>query len=70
MIDLSKQNIKQDAIPLSVGGGFLGFSTLAEAATFAEQIGMILGCALVAVTLLHRLYLFWKDSRRGNNDNR
>ena len=55
--------LKQDVIPLSVGGGFLGFSSLADTADFFQQIGIILGTVLVAVTLAHRLYIFWKDTR-------
>lgn len=54
--------IRQDIVPLSVGGGFLGISTLNDVATVAEQIGIILGAVLVAVTLAHRVYIFWRDA--------
>jgi len=60
-----KQDIITKDIPtLTVGGGFMGISSLSEAATIAEQIGMILGALLVAITLLHRLFIFWRDARK------
>lgn len=42
----------------------MGISSLAEAATVAQQIGMILGALLVAVTLIHRLIMIRRDMRK------
>lgn len=53
--------IKQDALPLSVGGATIFGMNLADLSTIFQQIGVILGTLLVAVTLLHRIYMFWKD---------
>jgi len=55
---------KQDIVPLSVGGGFLGFASLADMAEVFQQVGVILGTILVAVTLAHRIFMFWKDAHK------
>lgn len=56
--------IKQDAVPLTVGGGFLGFSSFADATDFVQQIGIWFGTILVIVTLAHRIFVFWKDAQK------
>jgi hypothetical protein len=56
--------LEKDGVPLTVGGGVFAFSSLADLATTAQQVGMILGAMLVFVTLLHRIYIFWKDTKR------
>lgn len=58
--------LKQDAVPLSVGTGFLGFSNFADATVFIQQLGVWFGTALVIVTLAHRLWLWWKDATKGD----
>lgn len=55
---------KQDAIPLTVGGGFLGFSSFADATQFVQQLGIWFGTLLVLVTLAHRVFVFWKDAQK------
>lgn len=58
--------IQKDAVPLAIGGGsILGFS-LADVAEVSQQIGVILGMFVVAVTLLHRIYVFWKDVKNSD----
>lgn len=66
MIDPEKAQVvvKQDALPLGLGGGFLGFASFAEATTFIQQLGIWFGTALVFITLVHRMYIFWKDSQK------
>ena len=59
-----KQILTKDLPTITVGGGFMGISSLAEAATVSQQIGMIGGAVLVAVTLIHRLLMIWKDIRK------
>ena len=56
--------MKKDIPSYTIGGGFMGISSLAEAATVAQQIGMILGALLVAVTLIHRLIMIRRDMRK------
>lgn len=56
--------IKQDAVPLTVGGGFLGFSSFADATEFVQQLGIWFGTLLVLVTLAHRVFVFWKDAQK------
>lgn len=64
MRDVEQSALKQDILPLSVGGGFIAGSTLSDIATIAEQVGIILGACLVFVTLIHRIYIFWKDTHK------
>jgi 3-phosphoglycerate kinase len=68
MKDYSQEIIQQiaqkDAFPLMVGGGSVAAFSLADIATVAQQIGVIGGAVLVFVTLAHRVYIFWKDTRK------
>ena len=63
-METEQTSMKQDIVPLSVGGGFLGFSSFADFAEFSHQIGFVLGMVLVAVTLAHRIFMFWKDAHK------
>ena len=60
---MKHQIITKDLPTVTVGGGVMGVSSLAEAATAAQQIGMIFGAVLVIVTLIHRLLMIWNDIR-------
>lgn len=61
---MKQQIITKDIPTITIGGGFMGISSLAEAATIAQQIGMILGAFLVAATLIHRLIMIWHDAKK------
>lgn len=61
---MKQQIITKDIPTLAVGGGFMGVSSFADVATAAQQIGMILGAALVAATLVHRLIMIWRDLKK------
>lgn len=58
---MKQQILTKDLPTVTVGGGFMGISSLAEAATAAQQIGMIFGALLVIVTFAHRLLMIWRD---------
>ncbi len=42
----------------------MGVSSLSDAATVAQQVGMILGALLVTATLVHRLIMIWRDIKK------
>lgn len=55
---------ENDMTYLAIGGGsIVGFS-LADISIVAQQIGVILGACLVAVTLMHRIYMFYRDTKK------
>lgn len=58
------QDLVKDLPPLALGGGFIGFASFADATQFIQQLGIWFGTLLVLVTLLHRIYVFWKDARK------
>lgn len=61
---MKQQIITKDIPTLAVGGGFMGVSSLSDAATVAQQVGMILGALLVTATLVHRLIMIWRDIKK------
>ena len=61
---MKQQIILKDVPTLAVGGGFMGVSSLSDAATVAQQVGLILGAILVAATLVHRLIMIWHDTKK------
>ena len=56
--------VVKDAPSYAVGGGGIGYFSLSDAATIAQQVGMILGAILVAATLLHRVIMIRRDTRK------
>lgn len=61
---MKQQIITKDIPTLTVGGGVMGVSSLADVATVAQQIGLILGALLVTATLVHRLIMIWRDIKK------
>ena len=57
-------SIIKDLPPLAVGGGFIGFASFADLTVFIQQLGIWFGTLLVVVTLAHRIFMFWKDTRK------
>lgn len=58
------QSVLKDIPAYVVGGGsVVGFS-MADATEVAQQVGIWFGAGVVIVTFFHRLYLFWKDTRK------
>lgn len=68
VVQVATQVVQKDALPLTLGGGMIVFPSLSEVATKAEQIGMIVGCVLVIVTLSHRVWLWRKDIKKLKED--
>lgn len=68
MIQRSAQLIDKDGVALTIGGGTVAYSWLNEVATVAEQIGMIAGCLLVVVTLIHKIYNIIRKSAPEEKD--
>ena len=51
-------------VSYAAGGGLFAFSSFAEIVTYAQQIGIILGCLVVLVRLVHdgmKLYHYIKN---------
>ena len=46
------------------GAGLFGFASLADLATVAQQVGMILGCLVIFVKLLHDVIMLRKDFKK------
>lgn len=57
-------SVIKDIPPLALGGGFIGYASFAKATEIVQQLGIWFGTALVLVTLLHRLYIFYRDTRK------
>lgn len=55
----SAQNKADAIISYGAGGGIIGIS-LADIATTAQSVGIILGCLVVAVRLVHDGLNLWK----------
>ena len=56
-----KQTILDSGSSYLVGGGVFALANLADLATLAQQIGMILGAALVVVKLVYDLMKLKRD---------
>ena len=56
-----KQEGVQSVISYGTGGGMIGFASLADLAHAAQSLGLILGCAVIGVRLMHDLhrYIHW-----------
>ena len=48
-----KQETIQSAVSYATGGGMVGVSTLVDVANVAQSLGLILGCLVIAVRLVH-----------------
>ena len=50
---MHKQEVVQSAISYGGGASVVGFMSLADVASVAQSMGIILGCLVIAVRLIH-----------------
>lgn len=49
---MQKEQLVDSAVSYTAGGGLFVFASLADIATVAQQVGIILGCAVVIIRLV------------------
>lgn len=59
-----RQEIIESAKSYAVGGGTLTFASLVDIASVAQQLAIILGCAVVAIRLIHDSLKLWRAWRK------
>jgi hypothetical protein len=59
-----KQHIVDSAISYGAGGGLFVFASLADIATVAQQLGIILGCLVVAVRLVSDVRKLFSEMKK------
>lgn len=48
-----KQEMVQSVISYGAGGGMVSFASLADVASVAQSMGLILGCLVILIRLIH-----------------
>jgi hypothetical protein len=63
MLD-NKEHIIDSAVSYGSGAGLFVFASLADIATVAQQVGIILGCLVVAIRLISDLCKLINEIRK------